>query len=208
MNYVGWAIVALVGYTALPPLVSIATQEIPDTVAALVANGMLVVAALVITVYEGEQIVPYLTSDKAPYMYLAGVFLAVGILAYYRALASGPVSVVVPIFGLLIAMSSILGIAFLDEPLTARKATGIGFTLLAIYLTTVEKEDGKEVRERSDERRDARSSTQSGSNCTNISTSVGTVAQEPQVLTCLIRNPLPTVLLAARQQSLKGSKTS
>ncbi|WP_227354788.1 EamA family transporter [Haladaptatus salinisoli] len=138
MNYVGWAIVALVGYTALPPLVSIATREIPDTVAALVANGMLVAAALAITVYEGEQIVPYLTSDKAPYMYLAGVSLAVGILAYYRALASGPVSVVVPIFGLFIATSSILGIALLDEPLTARKAAGIGFALLAIYLTTVE----------------------------------------------------------------------
>lgn len=138
MNYVGWAIVALIGYTALPPLVSIATREIPDTVAALVANGMLVVAALAITVYEGEQIMPHLIGDKAPYMYLAGVFLAIGILAYYRALASGPVSVVVPIFGLFIATSSILGIAFLDEPLTARKAAGIGFALLAIYLTAVE----------------------------------------------------------------------
>ncbi|MFH5798361.1 EamA family transporter [Haladaptatus sp. CMAA 1911] len=138
MNYVGWAIVALIGYTALPPLVSIATQDIPDTVAALVANGMLVVAALAVTMYEGEQVVPYLTSDKAPYMYLAGVFLAIGILAYYRALAIGPVSVVVPIFGLFIATSSILGIAFLDEPLTARKAAGIGFALVAIYLTAVE----------------------------------------------------------------------
>ncbi|WP_049971991.1 EamA family transporter [Haladaptatus cibarius] len=138
MNYIGWAIVALIGYTALPPLVSIATQDIPDTVAALVANGILVVAALAVTMYEGEQIAPYLVSDKAPYMYLAGVFLAIGILAYYRALASGPVSVVVPIFGLFIATSSVLSIAFLDEPLTARKVAGIGFALAAIYLTAVE----------------------------------------------------------------------
>ncbi len=138
MNYIGWAVIALIGYTALPPLVSIATQDIPDTVAAMVANTILVVAALGVTMYEGEQIVPYLTSEKAPYMYLAGVFLAIGILAYYRALATGPISVVVPIFGLFIATSSVLGIVFLDESLTLRKTAGIGFALLAIYLTAVE----------------------------------------------------------------------
>lgn len=95
MYYVGWAIVALVAYSVLPPLVSIATQEIPDTVVALVANVVLVVAALGVTMYEGERIVPYLTSENAPAMYLAGVALAVGILAYYHALSIGPISVVV-----------------------------------------------------------------------------------------------------------------
>ncbi|WP_435153222.1 EamA family transporter [Haladaptatus sp. DFWS20] len=138
MNYIGWAVIALIGYTALPPLVSTATQDIPDTVAAVVANTMLVIAALAVTIYEGEQIVPYLTSEKAPYMYGAGVSLAIGILAYYRALSTGPVSIVVPIFGLFIATSSLIGIMFLDEPFTARKVAGIGFALAAIYLTAVE----------------------------------------------------------------------
>jgi transporter family protein len=37
-----------------------------------------------------------------------------------------------------IATSSILGIAFLDEPLTGRKVAGIGLAVAAIYLTSVE----------------------------------------------------------------------
>jgi transporter family protein len=71
-------------------------------------------------------------------MYAAGVFLAVGILAYYRALALGPVSVVVPVFGLFLVTSSLVGVVALDEPLTARKGVGVLLALVAVYLVTVE----------------------------------------------------------------------
>ena len=59
---------------------------------------------------------------KVGYVCLLGVALAVGIIAYYRALALGPVSVVVPVFGLFLVTSSVVGIAALDEALTVRKA--------------------------------------------------------------------------------------
>jgi transporter family protein len=71
-------------------------------------------------------------------MYAAGAFLAVGIIAYYRALALGPVSIVVPVFGLFLVTSSVLGIVALDEPLTARKALGVLLAGVAVYLVTVE----------------------------------------------------------------------
>ncbi|MFB6219387.1 MAG: EamA family transporter [Halobacteriaceae archaeon] len=138
MAYLRWALLALVSYTLVAPLVRITTRDVPADVATVVTNGMLVVAAAAVVAATDTRFVPYLTHEKAPYMYAAGVFLAVGILAYYRALALGPVSVVVPIFGLFVMTSSAIGVLALDEPLTLKKVLGIGFAVLAIYLTAVE----------------------------------------------------------------------
>jgi transporter family protein len=138
MRYLLWALVALVGYTLVPPLVKLATAEIPSDVVLVISNGILVVVASGIILASDVSVTPYLTNERAVYAYGAGIALTVGIIAYYRALAAGPVSVVVPIFGMFIATSSIIGIAFLDEPLTARKVAGIGMAVLAVYLTSVE----------------------------------------------------------------------
>ena len=138
MRYLVWAIIALLGYTAVPPLVKLATADIPSDVVVLISNGILVIAAVGIILTADVSVTPYLTHERSIYAYGAGIALTVGIISYYRALAAGPVSVVVPIFGMFIATSSILGIAFLDEPLTARKVAGIGLAVAAIYLTSVE----------------------------------------------------------------------
>ena len=138
MRYLFWAVLALIAYTLVPPLVKLATADIPSDVVLLISNGMLVVAAVGIILLSDVDITRYLTHSQAVYAYGAGVALTVGIVSYYRALAAGPVSVVVPIFGMFIATSSIIGIAFLDEPLTARKAAGVVLAVLAVYLTSVE----------------------------------------------------------------------
>ncbi|HKJ58183.1 MAG TPA: EamA family transporter [Halobacteriales archaeon] len=137
-SYLVWAFVALVSYTMVSPLVSYVSADVPVDVVTLVTNGMLAVAVFGLVLYQGQEVAPYLTHPKAPYMYLAGVLLTVGIIAYYRALSLGPVSVVVPIFGMFLVGSSVVGILFLSESLTPRKAAGIGFAALAVYLTTVE----------------------------------------------------------------------
>jgi len=138
MRYLVWAIIALLGYTAVPPLVKLATADIPSDVVVLISNGILVIAAVGIILTADVSVTPYLTHERSIYAYGAGIALTVGIISYYRALAAGPVSVVVPVFGMFIATSSLLGIAFLDEPLTARKVAGIGLAVAAIYLTSVE----------------------------------------------------------------------
>jgi transporter family protein len=138
MNYLLWALLGLLAYTFVAPLMSIATTEVPSNVAVIISNSMLVVAALAVVAFSREPVVEYLTHPDAPYMYAAGICLAVGILAYYRALSMGPVSVVVPVFGMFIVTSSIIGFIALDEAITARKLTGIAFAVLAVYLTSVE----------------------------------------------------------------------
>ncbi|WP_251331052.1 EamA family transporter [Haloplanus pelagicus] len=141
MGYLQWALVALLSYSAVAPLVGFATTgepKVPSFVAALITNGILLVATVAVVLYQGQSVSAYLGHPKAPYLYLAGIFLAVGILAYYRALALGPVSAVVPIFGTFLVISSAIGVVFLDETITLRKVAGIGCAVLGIYLVSVE----------------------------------------------------------------------
>ncbi|MFC6797788.1 MULTISPECIES: EamA family transporter [unclassified Haladaptatus] len=138
MNYVWYALLALGSYTLVAPLTKVATQDLSSDVVATITNGMLVVVALGLVVYNDESVIDAVTPANAPYLLGAGICLTVGIIAYYRALALGPVSVVVPIFGMFLVTSSVVGIAFLGESLTARKALGIVLAGVAVYLVTVE----------------------------------------------------------------------
>lgn len=138
MNYVAYSLIALVGYTLFAPLVKIASQDTPSAVVAAVANIVLVVAAVAVTVYSREPVLEHLTGPSMAYMVGAGVCLAIGILAYYRALALGPISVVVPIYGLFIVTSSIVGMAFLDEPVSITKVVGILLAAIAIVLVSMD----------------------------------------------------------------------
>ncbi|SFR43557.1 EamA family transporter [Halogeometricum limi] len=141
MSYLPWAVLALAAYAFVSPLMSVATTgstKIPSNVAALLANSLLVVGTAAIVVYNDSDALTYLVHPKTKFVLAAGVCLTVGILAYYRALSMGPVSVVSPIFGMFLVLSSLVGVVFLNESLTARKALGIGLAVVAVYLVTVE----------------------------------------------------------------------
>ncbi|QLD88236.1 EamA family transporter [Natronomonas salina] len=138
MQYLWYALLALVAYSLVAPLTKLATRDLPADTVALVTNGMLALTALALVVSTDKPLGSALTHEHAPYMYAAGACLAVGILAYYRALAAGPVSVVVPIFGLFLVASSVIGILFIDEALTLRKGAGIVLAVVAVFLTTFE----------------------------------------------------------------------
>jgi len=64
----------------------------------------------------------------------AGVALVIAVVFYFLALSEGPISVVVPIYGMFIVGGAVLGLVFLHEPLTLRKALGILFAAVSIYL--------------------------------------------------------------------------
>ncbi|MFB6280896.1 MAG: EamA family transporter [Haloferacaceae archaeon] len=141
MRYLPWALLALGAYSAVPPLMRAATSgtpRLPSTVAALVSNAILVAGSAVVVLYLGYDLGEYARHPKLPLVVAAGVFLTVGILAYYRALSLGPVSVVTPVFGLFLVVSSAVGVLVLEESLTARKVAGIALAVVAVYLVTAE----------------------------------------------------------------------
>ncbi len=136
-RYLGLSLVAFLAYSLVAPLMKIAMDSIPSTVAVFLSNFIMLVLVGGLLLYRGTSVRPYLNHPKTPYVVGWGVALAIGLLAYYRALELGPVSVVVPIYGLFIAVSSVIGIVFLEETLTVRKAAGIGFAVLAIVLMSL-----------------------------------------------------------------------
>lgn len=139
VNYLPWAVLSLVAYSAVPSLIGAATNgesAVPTTVAVLVSNGILVVATLGIMLVTGDSVLGSLDHPKFPLVLAAGGFLTVGILAYYRALALGPVSVVTPIFATFLVGSTVVAVVFFGESLTARRALGVAFALAAVYLVS------------------------------------------------------------------------
>ncbi len=141
MNYLPWAVLALLAYSFVAPLMREATSgagAIPSDVAALVANTILVIVTIGVVVVSDVRVIEQFQNPNMRIVVLAGICLTVGILAYYRALARGPVSVVAPIFGLFLVSASIVGVVALDEALTARKAVGIALAVVAIVLVAGE----------------------------------------------------------------------
>lgn len=138
MNYLVLAIVALIGYTFVPPLMSLATQDVPSDVATFGVASMLAVTSLALSLVSREPVLQHLTSPSGTYVVLAGGFLTVSILAFFRALSAGPVSVVVPVFGLFLVTSSLVGVLILGEDLTLPKIAGSSLALLAIIVLSLE----------------------------------------------------------------------
>jgi transporter family protein len=136
-RYLALSLVAFGAYSLVAPLLKIAMQEIPSTPAVFISNFVLLVVAGIAMAWRGVSPVPYLRHPKTPHIVGIGVLLTVGLLTYYRALELGPVSIVVPIYGLFIAISSIIGIVVFDEAVTTRKVAGIGFAVLAIALMSL-----------------------------------------------------------------------
>ena len=138
-SYLPYALLAMGAYAFVSPLMRVATtgpDAVPSDVAVVVSNTLLVAMALGVLAYTGQEFVVHLGSPKIPYVLAAGVFLGVGILALYRSLALGPVSVVTPIFATFLVFSSLIGVALLGESFSARKALGIAFAVLSVYLVS------------------------------------------------------------------------
>lgn len=73
-----------------------------------------------------------MTHPKAPYLVAAGV----APISFYRGLEAGPLSVVVPIFGLFLVGSSVVGVALFDETFSTRRAAAILMAVGAVYLVS------------------------------------------------------------------------
>ena len=137
MSYLIYAIIGLIGYSLVAPLVKLATKEVPPEAAVVVTNSCLVLITIMWAVIRKKNVFNYITLEKSSiYLYLAGLALGIGIVSYYMALNAGPVSKVVPIFGLYLALSSVFGFFLLGEAITMTKVLGLGLAILSIILVS------------------------------------------------------------------------
>ena len=137
MHYVSLSLFALVCYSMVAPLVKVAIRQgASPEISVIITNTMLVTVALIWAWSQGAPFTSNLSSKTVGLLILAGVLLGLSITAYYIALSTGPLSVVVPIFGLFIVSSSIAGVIFFGEKLTWSRGLGLLCALMAIYLVS------------------------------------------------------------------------
>src|SRR6266481_1601987 len=72
---------------------------------------------------------------------LSGFFEGLGTIVFYRALASGPASLVVPLFALYPAIAFVLGFIFLKERLSHMQTVGVFLTFAAAFLLAGDSSD-------------------------------------------------------------------
>ena len=134
MSYVFWAVVAMICYSFAFLFMKLALRGLPTFTVMPIAILTLAAGATAVAFLVGEWSVPSLTGRPVQFALAAGLCLAGAVVGYFRALSTGPVSVVVPIFGMFLVGGALLGIVFLGEGLTAKKALGIAFGAVAVVL--------------------------------------------------------------------------
>lgn len=139
MNYVGWALTGMAGYSLVTLLVKLATRDGQFSPFLVLAIATVIVAltAIALAVWRGDTHVltwRVLLSSNALLTYATGIALCVAVTSLFRALSLGPASVVVPVYGMFIVGGSILGVLFLGENVSARKLIGVALAVVAVFL--------------------------------------------------------------------------
>lgn len=136
-RYLGLSLFACLTYSLVAPLLSIAMTDLPSTLAVFLSNSVMFLTVGLVIVYRGLPVLSYLRHPRTPHIVVMGLLLTVGLLTYYRALELGPVSIVVPIYGLFIVVSSLTGIVAFNETVTPRKVAAIALSVVAIALMSI-----------------------------------------------------------------------
>ncbi len=68
------------------------------------------------------------------YAFLISLLLGIGVLALYIAIQRGPLSAVMPVYGLNAVIAAVLGVAVLREMVSLERVVGVVFAMVAIIL--------------------------------------------------------------------------
>ena len=139
MNYIAWAVLGMIGYSAVTLFVKFATRngQFSSFLVLAIATVIVTASAFTITVVRGDTrnlVARDFTSASALWAYATGVALTVAVASLFRALSLGPASVVVPIYGMFIVGGALLGMVFLGESSNLRRLLGIGLATISVFL--------------------------------------------------------------------------
>ena len=138
MNHVGWAVLGMLGYSAVTLFVKLATRTGDLKAFAVLAIATTIVAvtalanAIIGGAFDGKTSAD-VTKPGALYAYAAGIALTIAVGSLFKGLSIGPASVVVPIYGMFILGGSILAVLVLGEPITASRVVGLVLCVAGIY---------------------------------------------------------------------------
>ena len=133
MNYLLLALITMVLLGVHYFLAKLISPYVSSSVIAL-AGCMVAVPILFAYIYFTDT--PLIPENKLylGYAFLIGVPLAIGLITLYMAIKRGPLSIVMPIYGLNAMITVSLGILILHEPLSLQRLLGLILAVSAIVL--------------------------------------------------------------------------
>lgn len=125
MNWLAFALLGAVAAALTSLFAKLGVSQLPSNFAVLIRTAvvLLLVAVLVLARSETVPLTQLRGRDWAA-LVLSGVATGLSWLAFFRALQMAPVSWVVPVDKLSVALTVVLAAVFLKEPVTARVAVG------------------------------------------------------------------------------------
>jgi len=117
-------------------LAKVGVEGVPSTLATALRTVVILVFAWGIVLARGEQhVLPSLSRKTLLFLVLSGVATGLSWLAYFRALQLGPASRVAPIDKLSLALTVVLSVLVLKEPLNWRLGLGVVLMIAGALLT-------------------------------------------------------------------------
>ncbi len=121
------------GLTAI--LAKVGVKDIPSNLATLIRTVVIIVFLLLLVGIRHEWKNPLLLNRRClVFLVLSGITTGLSWLCYYRALQSGPASVVAPIDKLSLAIAILLSVVFLGEQLNMYQWVGAGLIVAGTFV--------------------------------------------------------------------------
>jgi len=136
MTWWTYALLSAVFAAATAILAKVGVEGVPSTLATALRTVVILAFAWGIAFARGEHhVLPSLSRKTLLFLALSGVATGLSWLAYFRALQLGPASRVAPIDKLSLALTVLLAVLFLKEPLSWRLGLGVSLMVVGSLLT-------------------------------------------------------------------------
>jgi len=136
VSYLPLTLISMASLGVFYFLVKLISGNIATIVIPLIGNIVIVVVIITYLRLTGTPIIPkrkiYLL-----YTLLVAIPLSVALIALYTAIALGPMSVVMPVYGLSVLVTAFLGIVALREKVTVSRLLGLVLAAGAIVLLSL-----------------------------------------------------------------------
>ncbi|MFC1956201.1 EamA family transporter [Chloroflexota bacterium] len=133
MSYIPLVLISMVSLGVYYFLVKLLSVHVSSLMFIFIGNMILVPVIYTYLFFTQTSILPKRKIDTV-YSLIIAIPMVIALLAYYSAIARGPVSVVAPIYGLSTMVAALLGIFILREKVSVTRVFGLVLAVTAIVL--------------------------------------------------------------------------
>jgi transporter family protein len=140
-SYILWALLGMAGYSLMTLFVKLAERSgtVSTYMVLAVSTTIVAIFAIAIVAMRGELRTLIFELERPPLLWAiaGGLALTVAVSSLFHALSLGPANVVVPIYGMFIVGGSLLGVLFLEEPMSWNKTVGLIAAVAGVILISI-----------------------------------------------------------------------